>query len=174
MVQLNKAPGPLASVVAVASWVCRRSEGRADLAELRWRWPKGGNSHQRIPSVFRIKAQQYANKHKNLRNLPKIGNFDALRCRPRVLTIDVRSPAEFEAGHIPGAEHPSVTLRVSAEMFTFMRYVSWAPYLVPRKWVRRNHLGFFQNTPLRRTSLETDMHCGSFSRCLSCLLPSGA
>ncbi len=61
-----------------------------------------------------------------LPNLRKIGNFDALRCRPRVLTIDVRSPAEFEAGHIPGAEHPSVTF------FVCRLNVSLAPNLGPQ------------------------------------------
>ena len=157
MVQLNKAPWAPRQCRCLwrRSLLSRRSEGRAALAELRRRWPKGGKFTSKDTGYCKCKYKKHnnmpirSNKHKNLRKVPKIGNFDALRCRPRVLTIDVRSPAEFEAGHIPGAEHPSVTLRVSAEMFTFMRYVSSAPYLVPRKWVRRNHLGFFQNTPLR-------------------------
>jgi len=33
------------------------------------------------------------------------GRADLAELRPRVLTIDVRSPAEFEAGHIPGARN---------------------------------------------------------------------
>ena len=144
-------------VVGVASWVCR-SEGRADLAELRWRWPKGGNSHERISKEKQIKnAQQTQESSKpskdwKLRCLEmqatRTDHWRTLACRIRGWSHSRRRPWHF-----------------SCVGWTCRWHLIWAPKMAEKE----SSTIFSQNTPLRRTSLETDMHCGSFSKCLSCL-----